>query len=111
MSSKDLEQLQREADVAANFFVPITVAAAGTNLATATVLLSHCNVVTTCAAGAGVVVRPDYTVIYNRSANAVLAYPPGNAQFESLGAGNPVSIAVGAKAEFFMTSATQGYAG
>src|SRR6185437_6312489 len=100
----------RNLSLSAHNIVPSLVSAAGTNLATATVLTAHSNIVTVCASGAGVVARSDFSVVYNRASNAVLVYPyASGAQFESYGNGNPVSIPVGGKAEIYMTSPTQGY--
>ena len=91
--------------------VPSAVSAAGTTQGTATSLTTHTHVVTVCAAGAGVVLTLPFHKVYSRGVNPVLVYPPSGAQFEALGANNPVSIAVGNAAEFYMTSPTQGYVG
>jgi hypothetical protein len=104
-------QNQRDFIVSVLNVVPAVVSAAGTTQANATVLTAQSNIVTVCAAGAGVVATAGYTKVYNRAANAVLVYPISSAQFEGLGTIAPVSIPVGGQAEFFMTSSTQGYVG
>ena len=74
-------------------------------------LTAQINIVTVCAAGAGVKATAGYTKIYNRGANPVLVYPISSAQFEDYGTNNPVSIPGGGQAEIWMSSATQGYVG
>lgn len=103
------EQVLRNAFVSALNIVPVAISAAGTTAATATVATTHVHVVTTCAAGAGVMANATYTQILNRAANACLVYPINGASWEALAANAPVSVPVGQAAEFFMTSPTQGY--
>lgn len=91
--------------------VPTVVSAAGTTQGTAAVLSAQSNIVTICAAGAGVVATSGYTKIYSRGANAVLVYPIPDAQWEGLAANAPISVPVGNDVECYMTSTTQGYVG
>lgn len=90
-----------------------SVAAAGTTQGTATALNAQNNVVTTVAAGAGVLVQAsplNMTItILNRGANTLLIYPPVGAQFESYSVNEAVSIAAGATLRVMMITATQGY--
>lgn len=91
-------------------WVPAAVSAAGTTQGTATVLTSQFNVVTTVAAGTGVVATSGYTKIWNAGANALLVYPIGSAQLDTDGTNVAVSVAVGGVVEIIMTSSAQGYA-
>lgn len=90
--------------------VPASVSAAGTTQGTATVLTSMFNVVTTVAAGTGVMAPTGYSKTLNAGANAVLMYPLSGAQFDGVGTNLPVSVPVGGAIEIIMTSSTQGYA-
>jgi hypothetical protein len=87
------------------------VNAGGTTQGTATALTVQRNVITVCAAGAGVIVTLVYHKIFNRSANPLLVYPPVSAQFEGLAVNAPVSLPVNDTFEITMTSSTQGYVG
>lgn len=84
------------------------VVASGTSFGTAAELLSTTNIITTCAAGAGVRL-PTPTAgmlcnIRNRSANPVLVYPGPALTIEAQAAGASVSLAVGADAVFIASS-------
>jgi len=95
------------------------VTAAGTTMATATVLTAQSNVITTCAAGAGVAMPSSggaflaEITVRNESANACLLYPHvataaigGN----GIGAGTVgagISLAVGARVAVLEATATQ----
>ena len=103
--------VMRQFGVSAFNIVPTVVSAAGTTQGTATGLTTHSNVVTVCAAGAGVVATLPFHKVYNRSANALLLYPVSGANFEALAANLPVSVPVGSTVEMFMTTSTQGYVG
>jgi hypothetical protein len=74
-----------------------TVSAAGTTQGTATTLTNDTSVVTTCAAGAGVVLPSgtgrEITVI-NRAANALLVYPPSGAAIDGAATNAAVSVPV-----------------
>jgi hypothetical protein len=74
-----------------------SIAAAGTTQATATLLTSAINNVTTVSAGQGVVlplVAPGYTVgVYNSSATPVKVYPPVGATLNALGTNNAALLA------------------
>lgn len=89
---------------------PNVVSAAGTTQGTATVLTEMFNIVTTVAAGAGVMVTASYTKVWNGGANSLLVYPPSGAQFDAVGTNLPVSVGFGGAIEIIMTSSTQGYA-
>jgi hypothetical protein len=92
--------------------VPAIVSAAGTTQGTATVLTSQLNIVTTVAAGTGVVAPAGYAKTINAGANAMLMYPPSGAQFDAVGTNSPVSVGVGGIIETIIPAATptQGYA-
>lgn len=104
-------QDMRDFVVSMHNIVPTIVSAAGTTQGTAVVLTAQSNIVTVCAAGAGVVATAGYTKVYSRGANPVLVYPISGAQFESLAVNAPVSVPVGDDVECYMTSAVQGYVG
>lgn len=91
--------------------IPAVITAAGTTQGTGTVLTAQSNIVTVCAAGAGVVATAGYTKIYSRGTDAVLVYPILGAQWEGLAANAPISVPVGNDIECYMTSTTQGYVG
>lgn len=105
------EAVLRNFNASVHNIVPVTVSAAGTTQGGATALTSQSNIITVCAAGAGVVATLPYHKVYNRGANALLFYPISGANFESLSANAPVSIPVGSTVELFMTTSTQGYVG
>lgn len=91
---------------------PQPVNAAGSTLVTATALTDMFNIVTTSGAGQGVSVQAStFTRVWNIGPNPVLVYPPvSTAQFDALGNGVPISVAVGAALDVVMTSVSQGYA-
>lgn len=92
--------------------VSATLSAAGADQSGATPITAQFNVVTTVAAGAGVILPTTLNtkiLIINRGANDLSVYPPLNAQLESYGTNVAVSIPVGNSAEFIMTSSSQGY--
>ena len=99
------------ASVALPTSAPIT--AAGTTQSTATVLNMQNNVVTTVAAGTGVLVQASpfniIITILNRGANSLLIYPAVGAQFEDYAVNEAVSLAAGATLHVVMISETQGY--
>ncbi len=89
-----------------------TVAATGTTQATAAPLTALVSIVTTCAAGAGVIAAAMLNVqtqVLNRSGNALLVYPPDGVQFEAYGTNAPVSVAVSSTLHVMLISETQGY--
>lgn len=103
-------QSERDFIVSVLNIVPASVSAAGTTQGTATVLTAQLNVVTTVAAGTGVVATATYTKIWNAGANDLLVYPITSAHFEALGTNLPILVPVGGAVEIVMTSGTQGYA-
>lgn len=91
--------------------VAVTLAAAGTTQGTATpVSAYHCHV-TTCAAGAGVIlvaVGPDgHYTIANDTSNALLVYPWSGAAFNGATANLPASIPAHAAGMFKPINATK----
>lgn len=93
----------------------MSVAAAGTNAATATVLSAQVNFVTSVGLGQGVrlqtgLVPARPVTVANRGANVLAVYPASGAAIEGYGANNPVGIAVGGQATIRCDS-TQCYAG
>ena len=89
------------------------VSAAGTVQANATALTNDISVVTTCVAGAGVVLPTAVAgmrkLVFNTTANACLVYPASTAQINAGGANISYSLAAGARLEYISTSATQWY--
>lgn len=92
-----------------------SIAATGTNQATAADLLARTNIITACPAGAGVqlpnIDRSMVITVLNRSGAACLVYPTPNGAVESapgtMGAVNAAaSIANGADANFRLVSPT-----
>jgi hypothetical protein len=76
------------------------ITAAGTTQGTATTVYGDNVIVTTCAAGAGVVLSTDSgfgpgddVFVSNQGANACLVYPPSGAQINALGANAGFSVA------------------
>lgn len=84
------------------------ISAAGTTQATATLLSSPINNVTTVASGSGVIlpfVAPGYEIlVFNSGANSVKVYPSTGSQLNVLGTNNGALLATN-------TSATYVYAG
>lgn len=84
-----------------------TVSAAGTTQGTATSVYGDNVIVTTVAAGTGIVLGGpgfgpgDDVVVSNKGANPLLVYPPVGAQFNGLGANNPVTVQRGQLMSFF----------
>lgn len=103
-------RLDRQADAS-----PLTIAtgisAAGTTQAGATLLAASRNVVTTVAAGSGVILSADFAevVVSNRGANALSVYPPAGMTIESLGTNAAAGVAVGQSTTFFYAGGTQWY--
>jgi hypothetical protein len=100
--------------------VASAVSAAGSTLSDAAALTKNVSIVTTVASGAGVVLAAwpntanvaTHQVVINSGANALLIYPPSASAVITAGttanpAGAAVSLAVGAKAEFYCYSSTQ----
>jgi hypothetical protein len=90
-----------------------TISAAGTTQGTGTVLTTDYNVVTTTAAGTGVVLPAGLAgrsvKVVNRGANALLVYPATGAQIDALGANVAISVIVNGTLEVSAISATQWY--
>lgn len=89
------------------------VAAAGTTLATATMLTQDWNEVSPVPVGSGVsipqaaLVPGADIVVYNADANTLNIYPPdADVQIDALGAGNPYQLAAGASRTFRCWSPT-----
>jgi hypothetical protein len=99
---------------AITFSTSATLTAAGTNQATALALTSDYNVVTSAAAGTGVVL-PTATVgrriiVVNRMAvNAINVYPASGGTIDSLASNAAVSLPAGTELEFNASSTTQWY--
>lgn len=90
---------------------PAVVAAAGTTQGTATVLSAQFNIITTVAAGTGVVANSTYTKIWNFGANDLKVYPLPTMQFNTEGTNIPILVPVGGVVETIMIpGGTQGYA-
>jgi hypothetical protein len=87
------------------------VTAAGTTQGTATALTSDVNIITTAAAGTGVVVpgatSGKYAVVVNRGANALNVYPSTGHAFDGLAANTAISLPVNGFIEMFGSSTTQ----
>jgi hypothetical protein len=87
------------------------VTAAGTTQATATALTADVNIITTAAAGTGVVMMGPtggkYAVVVNRGANALNLYPASGHAFDGLAVNTPISIPVNGFIEMFGSSTTQ----
>lgn len=102
-------QSERDFIVSVLNVVPAIVSAAGTTQGTATALTAQLNVVTTVAAGTGVVATATYTEIWNAGANDLLVYPVSSAHFDALGTNLPITVPVGGAVRIIMNG-TQGYA-
>lgn len=91
--------------------VASAVSAAGTTAGTATAVSADWNDVTTCAAGAGVIlyngVIGDSCFIGSYGANAVTVYPPTSGLFNALAANTGVLIPVNSNAWFIKVTATK----
>jgi hypothetical protein len=84
------------------------IAAAGSEQAEATPVSSSYNVITTCAAGAGVILTAfSPCSIKNDTDTLLTVYPLLGTQIESFGVNEPVSIAAGGVANFALTSPGQ----
>jgi hypothetical protein len=85
--------------------------ATGSVQATALALARQFNIVTTTAAGTGVVVPPSKTgaamLVQNKGANALAVYPNLGAAINALGANNALSLAAGAAVWLLVLSATE----
>lgn len=85
-----------------------TIAAAGTTQGTATAITTANSIVTTVAAGAGVIL-PGATVVgagdrlhvANHGANTLAVYPPSGGKFGVSAANVPALLAVGKCADFY----------
>jgi hypothetical protein len=90
-----------------------SISAAGTTQGTGTVLTTDYNVVTTVAAGTGVVLPAGLAgrdvKIVNRGANPLLVYPASGAAIDSLAANTPITILPNATYLVESISATQWY--
>lgn len=86
------------------------VTAAGATQATATVLTSDTNVITTAPVGSGVVVSGaplgKYAVIINRTANAVVVYPSAGHAFDGLATNIGISLPASGFLEMFGVSSS-----
>jgi hypothetical protein len=93
--------------------VNAAVSAAGTVQANATVIAKEINVVSTVAAGAGVVLPTAIAgmriTILNTSANALAVYPAVNGIINAQAANAAYSAPAGAKLDFVSTTTTQWY--
>jgi hypothetical protein len=91
--------------------IPVFIAAAGNNQATATVLTASINVITGGGAGTGVIVPLGYGLTMNRSSQVIRLYPIGGSQIEAQGANNPYLLGQGQDAitVFNPLTPTQGY--
>lgn len=90
--------------------VPSIVTAAGSTQGTATAITSDLAIITSGAAGTGVITpATGWTKIWNDTANTLSVYPPSGAQWEALGTNIPVALAPGVAIETSMQSTTQGY--
>ena len=89
------------------------ISAAGSSQGTATGITKDINVVSTVAAGAGVIfstiVVGCQMVVINAGANPLLVYPPSGVAIDSLGANIGFTLPVGGKIMFMATSASQIY--
>jgi hypothetical protein len=88
-----------------------TVVAAGTNQASATVLVSDINIITTATANQGVVVpgatSGKYAVVVNRTSVVVILYPYAGHSFDSLSVNTGIALPAGAYIEIYGYSNTQ----
>ena len=87
-----------------------TVAAAGANLAGATVLTSRWNYVTSGTGGVALdgTLLPDEQIVSNRTGSAINVYPPSSsAQIDAYGVGNPVVLNTLSQAVFYCPQTTQ----
>ena len=92
--------------------VTIGISAAGTVQGDATALTSSVNVVSTVAAGSGVVlysasVPVDSQKIYNAGANQLNVYPPTGFNINSLAANTAISLATNSAIELTCVSTTR----
>lgn len=92
--------------------VSVSVSAAGTTQATATILIGGLNWITTAAASSGVLLNAaaitgSSQAVYNGGANAVKVYPPTGAQINGLGANNPMTLGTNSFCECWFLSSTQ----
>jgi hypothetical protein len=89
------------------------IAAAGTNQATATVLSNVFNVVTTVAAGQGVVLPSpkagDMLIVANQGANLLSVYPASGHSINALSANAALSLAVDVRRIFFAVATNKWY--
>jgi len=90
-----------------------TVSAAGTTQGTATAITTDIAVVTTVAAGSGVVLPNaaggKYAVVINRGANALNVYPASGHSFDGLAVNTPVVLPVNGYIELFGSSTSSWY--
>ena len=88
------------------------ITAAGTSQSDATSLTASVNVVSTVAAGTGVVLSSearggDSQLVYNGGSNPMIVYPPSGAQINSLALNGGVIIPIRTSCEFHCFSTTQ----
>jgi hypothetical protein len=90
-----------------------TVSAAGTTQATATAIATDLTIVTTTAAGAGVVLPTGaagkYFTVVNKGANSLLVYPASGAIIDGQAANAAITVPVNGVIEFWGSSNTQWY--
>ena len=89
----------------------VAVAAAGTTQGTATALGAAFSILTTVAAGSGVILpqgQPgDRLFVYNNGANAALIYPPTSAKINNAATNGGITLATQTVIEFVQFSTTQ----
>lgn len=93
--------------------IAAALTATGTTQATALVLTKDLSVVTTAAAGSGVIMSAPgigaQMLVLNRGANALLVYPPVNGVIDALAANAAFSIPTLTAKRFIQATATQWY--
>jgi len=91
--------------------VGVSISAAGTTQATATLLINGISWITTAASGSGVVLFPGNPgtsqTVYNAGANAVKVYPSSGAQINGLGTNNAMTLGTNTVCHFWNLNDTQ----
>lgn len=91
--------------------VTLSVSAAGTTQATATLLIGGLSTVTTVASGSGVVLSPNVTsalqMVFNGGANPLTVYPPVGYKINNLAANGGHILGINTACQYWTVSSTQ----
>jgi hypothetical protein len=91
--------------------VGVSISAAGTTQATATLLINGINMISTAASGSGVVlfnyIPGGLQIVWNGGANPVKVYPPSGSRINALTADSAMTLAANTACAFWTITSTQ----